>query len=55
MAGRALRRSRRCRQVERLWAWLQNFRRVVVRYEVYPENFRAVVQLGCALLRLAAL
>jgi transposase len=43
--GRALRRYRRRWKVEWLWAWLQNFRRVVVRYEFYPENFRAFVQL----------
>lgn len=53
--GRALRRYRRRWKVERLWAWLQNFRRVVVRYEVYPENFRAFVQLACALILLRQL
>jgi transposase len=53
--GRALRRYRRRWKVERLWAWLQNFRRVVVRYEFYPQNFRAFVQLACALILLRQL
>ena len=37
--GRPLRRYRRRWKVERLFAWLQNFRRIVVRYERSPENF----------------
>ena len=36
--GRPLRRYRRRWKVERLFAWLQNFRRIVVRYERNPEN-----------------
>jgi len=35
-----LRRYRRRWKIERLFAWLQNFRRLVVRYERYAENFR---------------
>jgi hypothetical protein len=35
--GRALRRYRRRWKVERLWAWLQNLWRVVVRYGVCQE------------------
>jgi transposase len=45
--GRALRRYRRRWKVERLFAWLFNFRRLVVRYEYYSENFLAFVMLGC--------
>ena len=45
--GRALRRYRRRWKVERLFAWLQNFRRLVVRYEFHADNFLAMVQLGC--------
>ena len=45
---RKLRRYKRRWKVERLFAWLQNFRRLVVRYEYYLENFRAMVLLGCA-------
>ena len=29
--------------IERLFAWLQNFRRIVVRYEYYAENFLGMV------------
>ena len=37
----------------RLFAWLQNFRRLVTRYEYHAENFLGFVQLGsiCILLR----
>ena len=45
--GRALRRYRRRWKVERLFAWLQNFRRIVVRYEFHADNFLAMAQLGC--------
>ena len=36
--GRVLRRYRRRWKVERLFAWLHNFRRVVIRWEYYPDN-----------------
>jgi transposase len=48
--GRPLRRYRRRWKIERLFAWLHNFRRVVVRYEFHPENFLAMVQLACILI-----
>ena len=48
--GRPLRRYRRRWKVERLFAWLHNFRRLVVRYEVYPLNFLTFVQLGCLII-----
>jgi transposase len=35
---RRLRRYRRRWKIERLFAWLQNFRRLVVRYERYVET-----------------
>ena len=38
--------------LERLFAWLQNFRRIVVRYEYYAENYLGLVQLGCILILL---
>src|ERR1700747_2654579 len=38
---RCLRRYRRRWKIERLFAWLQNFRRLVVRYERHAENFLA--------------
>ncbi len=50
--GRPLRRYKRRWKVERLFAWLQNFRRIIVRYEYYPENYRGFVQLGCILILL---
>ena len=50
--GRPLRRYKRRWKVERLFAWLQNFRRLVVRYEYYLENFLGMVQLGCVVILL---
>jgi transposase len=50
--GRKLRRYRRRWKVERMFAWLQNFRRLVVRYEYHVENFLALVQLGCSIILL---
>lgn len=50
--GRALRRYKRRWQVERVNAWLQNFRRVVVRYEFHAANFLAFVQLACIMILL---
>ena len=50
--GRALRRFKRRWKVERLFAWLQNFRRLVVRYEYHLINFLAMVQLGCIVILL---
>jgi len=47
---RKLRCYRRRWKVERLFAWLQNFRRLVVRYEYHAENFLGMVQLGCAII-----
>jgi transposase len=31
----------------RLWAWLQNFRRVATRFDFHVENFLEFVHLGC--------
>lgn len=50
--GRPLRRYRRRWKVERLFAWLQNYRRLVVRYEYYPQNFLGMVQLACIVILL---
>ncbi len=33
--------------MERLFAWLGNYRRLVVRYEHYADNFLGFVHLGC--------
>lgn len=50
--GRKLRRYRRRWRVERLFAWLHNFRRLVVRWERKTENFLAMLQLGCIVILL---
>jgi len=50
--GRWLRRYRKRWKIERLFAWLHNFRRLVVRWEYYAENFHAFLQLGCAVILL---
>ncbi|WP_255297463.1 IS5 family transposase [Leptospira kirschneri] len=49
---RELRRYKRRWKIERLFAWLQNFRRLVVRYEYYDFNFDGFIALGCAILLL---
>jgi transposase len=45
--GRSLRRYRKRRKIERLFAWLQNFRRIQNRHEYILENYLAFVLLGC--------
>ncbi len=50
--GRPLRRYRRRWKIERLFAWLQNFRRVVNRWEHNVLNFLGFVQLGCIVILL---
>jgi transposase len=50
--GRPLRRYKRRWKVERLFAWLQNFRRVLIRHEYYAENSLGFVQLGCTIILL---
>jgi len=52
--GRKLRRYKRRWKVERLFAWLQNFRRILVRYEYHDDNYLGFVHLGCILLLLRA-
>jgi len=50
--GRALRRAKRRWKVERLFAWLYNFRRLVVRYEYHAENYHGFLQLACLMILL---
>jgi transposase len=50
--GRTLRRYCRRWKIERLFAWLQNFRRLVTRWEYHVENYLGFVQLGCILILL---
>ena len=50
--GRKLRRYKRRWKIERLFAWLSNFRRLVVRYEQRAENYLSFVRLGCIVMLL---
>jgi len=50
--GRPLRRDGRRWKIERLFAWLFNFRRLVVRYEYHAENFQGLVHLAAAVILL---
>lgn len=52
--GRKLRRYKRRWKVERLFAWLQNFRRILVRYEYHDDNYLGFVHLGCIVILLRA-
>ena len=45
--GRPLRRYRNRWKIERLFAWLQNFRRIQTRHEHILENYLGFVLLGC--------
>jgi len=45
--GRKLRRYRKRRKVERLFAWMHSFRRLVTRREYHIENFLGFVHLTC--------
>jgi transposase len=47
--GRVPRRYKRRWKIERLFSWLQNFRRVLVRYDCHADNYLGFVQLGCIL------
>ena len=48
--GRVLRRYKRRWKIERLFAWLQNFRRVQVRHDRSLGNYLAFVLLGCIII-----
>lgn len=48
--GRSLRKYQKRWRIERLFAWLQNYRKLVTRYEYKVENFRAFVQLACIMI-----
>ena len=50
--GRSLRRYRRRWRIERLFAWLQNYRRIVTRYERHADNFLGFIELGCIMILL---
>jgi hypothetical protein len=48
--GRQLRRYCRRWKIERLFAWLQNYRRIVTRYERYAFNFLGFIYLACLMI-----
>jgi transposase len=50
--GRKLRRYKKRWKIERLFAWIQNFRRCIVRYEFYQANFEAFLRLACIIILL---
>ena len=50
--GRPLRRYKRRWKIDRLFAWLQNYRRILVRHERHLENYLGFVQLGCIVILL---
>jgi len=53
--GRKLRRYKRRWTVERTFAWLGNFRRLVVRYEHKLSMYRAFFHVACLVLTLRQL
>jgi len=50
--GRKLRRYRKRWKIERTFAWLGNFRRLIVRYDRLLSSYRAFFHLACALITL---
>ena len=45
--GRELRHYKRRWKVERLFAWLGNFRRIATRFDYHDANYLGFVHLGC--------
>ena len=52
---RPMRRYRRRWHVERLFAWLLSFRRLVTRYEHHVANFLGFCKLACIIVLLRAI
>ncbi len=50
--GRPLRRYRRRWKVERTIAWIQNYRRLCIRWEKSTKLFQGFLHLGCTMLLL---
>lgn len=50
--GRELRRYRRRWKAERLFAWIQQFRRCQTRFDFYDQNYLGFVQLACMVILL---
>jgi transposase len=53
--GRKFRRYRRRWKIERTISWIQDFRRLVVRYDHKISMFAAYLQLACAMIALRRL
>ena len=53
--GRKLRRYRNRWKVERLFAWLNKYKRTMIRYDYFQEHFTAFVQLACTMVLLRRL
>jgi transposase len=50
--GRTLRRYRKRWKIERTFAWLGNYRRLVVRYDYHLKSYQAFFHLACLLITL---
>jgi transposase len=50
--GRPLRRYRRRWHIERLFAWMMRFRKLVTRYEHHARNFLGFAKLACIVILL---
>jgi transposase len=50
--GRKLRRYKRRWKIERFNAWIQNYKRIVTRYERHLRNYLSMVQFACILILL---
>ncbi len=50
--GRVLRRYKKRWKIERLFAWLGNFRHLAMRFDYYITNYLGFVHLGCILILL---
>lgn len=50
--GRVLRRYKHRWKIERLFAWLQSFRRIQIRHDYHVDNYLGFVQLGCMMILL---
>ena len=48
--GREFRRYCRRWKIERLFAWIQNYRRCVIRHDYKTQNYLAFVQIACILI-----
>jgi transposase len=53
--GRRLRRYKRRWKVERTFAWLHSYRRVVTRYEKSIQRFEGFAQMACAFIAIGNL